>query len=87
MVGAVRRRVEPNHARRLGVPGAVEEQELDRAGLAREDAEVDAALDDGGAQRERPAGHDRHSPSTSSIVRDVGQPPPSALYTWTTAVS
>ena len=60
VVGPVSRRIEADDARRLGVACAVEEQKLDGAGLAREDAEVDAALHDGGAQREAPAWRDRH---------------------------
>jgi hypothetical protein len=55
VVAPVSRRIEADDARRLGVAYAVEEEKLDRAGLAREDAEVDAALHHGSAKREAPA--------------------------------
>ena len=52
VVGPVRRRVDPDHAGRGGVVLPVEEQEFDARGGPREQAEVDAPLDDGGAQGE-----------------------------------
>ena len=55
MVGAVRARIELDHPRRLRRVGIIEQQELDPGRLPREHAEVDAAGDDGGAQRKAPA--------------------------------
>ncbi len=51
VVGAVRRRIERNDAGRRGVILAVEEQQLDARRGPREQAEVDAAVDDRGAER------------------------------------
>ena len=50
VVGSVRGRVDPDDAGRAGVVLAVEEQEFDARGGPREQAEVDAAVDDGGTQ-------------------------------------
>src|SRR5580765_1104210 len=42
VVGAVDRWIETNHARRLGVVGIIEQQQLHAGGVSREDTEVDA---------------------------------------------
>jgi|GEM_PF-4070777 len=48
--------IESDRLGRLGVAGVVEEQELQPAGVPREDAEVDAAVDGSGTERKlRPA--------------------------------
>ena len=50
VVGAIRRRIEPDHAERGGVIFALEQQQLDARGGPREQTEVDAAVHDGGAE-------------------------------------
>ncbi len=50
VVSPVCRRFDPYRAGRGGIVLAVEEQEFDSRGVPREQAEVDAPLDDGGAQ-------------------------------------
>ena len=54
MVGAMRARIELDHARRVRGGGIIEQQEVHPARLPREHAEVDALGEDGGAEREAP---------------------------------
>jgi hypothetical protein len=55
VVGLVLRRLQADHAGRHRVVRGVEQEQLDSAGLARKDAEVDTAVDDRGAERKAAA--------------------------------
>jgi hypothetical protein len=60
VVGPVRGRLQSDDAGGLGIVGAVEQHQFQPPGFAGEDAEVDAAVHEGGAQREAPARRDGH---------------------------
>ena len=87
VVGAVGRRVEPDHAGRLGVARALEEQQLQGRRVPREDTEVDAALHGGGAQREALAGRDVHAvPGAPPSTHGVDPEPAAAPITASTII-
>jgi hypothetical protein len=52
MVGAMRARIELDHARRVRVGGIIEQQEVHPARLPGEHTEVDALGENGGTERE-----------------------------------
>ena len=89
VIGALAARVEVDDARRRGVIDAIEKQQLDAGGVLREDAEVDAAGTERGAERKAGAvrcvaGPARRSsaPGPASVARlelpsaDLSRPPP-----------